>query len=541
MEQRTGNTASLQQGGGDRMNRLITQSEIQLNAQRYTGYFSIALGVFLIGTIVSSYTVMGEISIYICAAAAAYLILYSVLVFLMTRRGFVSPVLKYYGILTLLVMLTAAKFSFVYGRIGYADVIKETMTFDLYFVIIILSAIYNDKKLTMISGIAAAFLYGTLIAVGALAYGMELATAPEANIAKNQIRINTEIVKCVLLVGAAFAMNTIANHVNRLLASILKSETDAREQARFKSRVIEEVSVKSGNLLAMSRDQSGIEKRFSNSSRQQLESARKLSGHVRTLFDLAHTVTGLISRQTQMSRELGEHVLRVRKWHESASSTAALIRSAGGVINRLSEESSKDMQESIARIRVISEGAARIQEFLSVINDITDRINLLSLNAAIEAARAGEHGRGFSVVADEISKLADATNQQSVEIARYLQKNIEDVRSGEQYILKSSQSFGTIMENIAASQEHLNAIYDIIGQMSSASGLLEENVKQLGDSSESIDRSSKEQSAITGEIKSQVELLVENANLILSGSRELTDISERIAVLSEELKGAIGS
>jgi len=541
VDQRTGNAASLQQSGGDRMNRLITQSEIQLNAQRYTGYFSIALGVFLIGTIVSSYTVMGEISIYICAAAAAYLILHSVLVFLMTRRGFVSPVLKYYGILILLVMLTAAKFSFVYGRIGYADVIKETMTFDLYFVIIILSAIYNDKKLTMISGIAAAFLYGALIAVGALAYGMELATAPEANIAKNQIRINTEIVKCVLLVGSAFAMNTIANHVNRLLASILRSETDAREQALFKSRVIEEVSVKSGNLLAMSRDQSGIEKRFSSSSRQQLESARKLSGHVRTLFDLAHTVTGLISHQTQMSRALGEHVLRVRKWHESASSTAALIRSAGAVINRLSEESSKDMQESIARIRVISESAARIQEFLSVINDITDRINLLSLNAAIEAARAGEHGRGFSVVADEISKLADATNQQSVEIARYLQKNIEDVRSGEQYILKSSQSFGTIMENIAASQEHLNAIYDIIEQMSSASGLLEENVQRLGDSSESIDRSSKEQSAITGEIKLQVESLVENANLILSGSRELTDISERIAVLSKELKGAIGS
>gem|GEM_PF-1202059 len=541
MDQRTGNAASLQQSGGDRMNRLITQSEIQLNAQRYTGYFSIALGVFLIGTIVSSYTVMGEISIYICAAAAAYLILHSVLVFLMTRRGFVSPVLKYYGILILLVMLTAAKFSFVYGRIGYADVIKETMTFDLYFVIIILSAIYNDKKLTMISGIAAAFLYGALIAVGALAYGMELATAPEANIAKNQIRINTEIVKCVLLVGSAFAMNTIANHVNRLLASILRSETDAREQALFKSRVIEEVSVKSGNLLAMSRDQSGIEKRFSSSSRQQLESARKLSGHVRTLFDLAHTVTGLISHQTQMSRARGEPVLRVRKWPESASSPAALLRSAGAVINRLSEESSKDMQESIARIRVISESAARIQEFLSVINDITDRINLLSLNAAIEAARAGEHGRGFSVVADEISKLADATNQQSVEIARYLQKNIEDVRSGEQYILKSSQSFGTIMENIAASQEHLNAIYDIIEQMSSASGLLEENVQRLGDSSESIDRSSKEQSAITGEIKLQVESLVENANLILSGSRELTDISERIAVLSKELKGAIGS
>lgn len=523
------------------MNQLITQSDMQLNAQRYTGYFGIACGLFMIGTVVSAYSVMGEISIYICEAAGAYLILYSIFVLLLTRRKLIFPILKYFGILSFIVTLTVEKYGFVYGRIGYADVIKETLTFDFYFIIIILSGIYNDKRLTMISGITAALCYGALVTVGAAVYGMELTTAPEANISKDQIRINIEIIKCVLLIGAAFSMNLIANHINRLLASIMKSEAGAREQAHFKSRVIEEVSVKSGKFMDMSRDQSRLEKSFSTSSGQQLESARRLSIYVRNLFDLANTVTGLISRQTQMSRELGDHVLRVREWHKSASSTATMIQSASGVINRLSEESSKDMRESIVRIRVISEGAARIQEFLSVINDITDRINLLSLNAAIEAARAGEHGRGFSVVADEISKLADATNQQSVEIAKYLQKNIEDVRSGEQYIIKSSQSFEKIIENITASQEHLRDIYDIIGQMNSASGVLEENAKQLGESSESIDRSSQEQSAITGQIKSQVESLVDNANRILSGSRELTEISEKITVLSEELKGAIGS
>jgi methyl-accepting chemotaxis protein len=93
----------------------------------------------------------------------------------------------------------------------------------------------------------------------------------------------------------------------------------------------------------------------------------------------------------------------------------------------------------------LSEKSKKIGQITKLIDEIADQTNLLAVNASIEAARAGEHGRGFTVVADEIGKLADSTAQSTKEIDSLIKLIQSDVSNA---ILSMEQSRLNVEEEI---------------------------------------------------------------------------------------------
>ena len=107
------------------------------------------------------------------------------------------------------------------------------------------------------------------------------------------------------------------------------------------------------------------------------------------------------------------------------------------------EENSRLNVEYHSSIEAILENTATINKITEDIQYISDQTNLLALNAAIEAARAGEHGRGFSVVAEEVRKLSDRTNQASNDITQIVGKvndSVEDISHSLTDNLKKTKS-----------------------------------------------------------------------------------------------------
>lgn len=142
-----------------------------------------------------------------------------------------------------------------------------------------------------------------------------------------------------------------------------------------------------------------------------------------------------------------------------------------------SEEISASADDSASRADYMASEAVKVKDYVASTNEIlgivkyiADRTRLLGLNAAIEAARAGEFGRSFSVVAEEVRKLADKS-QQSVqeanEILGLLQSSINQLLSFISDIQATTQNQAAASEEVAASTEEITAVIEELYSLTS--------------------------------------------------------------------------
>ncbi len=267
----------------------------------------------------------------------------------------------------------------------------------------------------------------------------------------------------------------------------------------------------------------------------------------RSVDAISQGVNGTVrdmENQTSMTAQIQsviDNLIRVKDHTlDSAKEAVAATESGGQLVEQLKEKSDaiSVANQSVTEVaHELQEKISSAEEITQIIYQVSSQTNLLALNASIEAARAGEAGRGFSVVADEIRKLADNTKQSIDKITDLLQGVTKLADQTTALVMNSVQASDAQAEYIDEVTAAFRSIADVVDVLNSNMTSLDALSNDLHESNNVIIDSLANQQAASEEIAanaiSSAELSECNLEDLGDVISELNEIAEIIGSLSQ--------
>jgi methyl-accepting chemotaxis protein len=342
------------------------------------------------------------------------------------------------------------------------------------------------------------------------------------------IQIGSSIMVVLLSLGLADNINIMRRDLQKLNVSAEKSEKEARERARYLEGVVGTVRSMSSDLMSIGNELTGMGAKFHELSTEQASTSEEMSATFEELVvanDNIYKRTVNQKEQGKKTRELSGLTVETQK--KIGESNQSVVESMQ-VISDSTNVTEFTMRNLTKKMSVIMEGGKSIDQFVVMIDDITDRINLLSLNAAIEAARAGEHGRGFAVVADEIGKLAQATSDNSKEISSKIRQISQDIQEGMGMLTNTNSSIEVIFKMVEAINNRIDAMSKL---MTSQAASIQDVTKQVG----IMDTLSEETTISTREQNSAMEETLKTISRLSDIAQEVSQSTITIGEISKSI------
>ncbi|MEF8698524.1 MAG: methyl-accepting chemotaxis protein [Candidatus Accumulibacter sp. UW26] len=253
-------------------------------------------------------------------------------------------------------------------------------------------------------------------------------------------------------------------------------------------------------------------------STQLLAAAERQAAEIKAA---GQSVLAMASSMTNVSGDARQSATVARQSLAAAGKGAQAVEDSIKGMNKIREQ----IQETSKRIKRLGESSQEIGEIVELISDITEQTNVLALNAAIQAASAGEAGRGFTVVAEEVQRLAERSGEATKQIGsivRTIQADTQDTVSA------MEESTRGVVEGARLSDAAGQALAEI-GDVSQTLTTLIENIsgatRQAADSATKVARKMQEILLVTGQTT--------------AGTQKTATAIGELAGLATELKGSV--